>query len=135
MKRTTTIAALMLTIAGPAYAERPSGWQAMGCDDPTQFRAVRSADTGAVLYWNNPTCSDPFSGEHEVPATQTQTPTRTAGGNVTENRGQNNGASGPEQGTGPDIGGRGNASANNGRGGNYDRTGQTDNGRGNGRNR
>lgn len=56
MKTLLTMAATMLLlIAGPALADRPAGYAGTLCD-PDSFVPVLSERTGAVLYWNNPTC-------------------------------------------------------------------------------
>ena len=49
-----TTAALALTTTA-AFADRPAGWQATGCDGDSYTRVV-SERTGETLYWNNPTC-------------------------------------------------------------------------------
>ncbi|SDW21953.1 hypothetical protein [Roseicitreum antarcticum] len=57
--KTLPIIALLLSISAPAYAQNaPAGAEAMACDT-SEFTAVRSDETGEILYWNNSTCETP----------------------------------------------------------------------------
>lgn len=59
MKKLLISTALVAMIGATAsLAEAPKGANATDCD-PTAFVAVRSEKTGAILYWNNPTCKAP----------------------------------------------------------------------------
>lgn len=62
MKYILTTAALIASIAFPAFAGAPAGASAMQCDI-NRFTPIMSADGERILYWNNPTCVNMPSDE------------------------------------------------------------------------
>jgi len=62
------IAALAsFALASTALADAPAGAASANCDI-TQFTPIMSADGSTVLYWNNPTCTNPGANESARPS-------------------------------------------------------------------